>query len=292
MSERSTMPSRIGLVVHPSRDIERTLEAIGTWAAQHGVELVQIPRGSGERKVAEPGDPADCDLIVAVGGDGTMLAAMHAAAGVDRPVLGVACGSLGVLMTVSARYTTASLDRYAAGDWTRRLLPAVEAVPDGGPPVVAFNDVAITRRGQAQVTSAAAVDAVLYARFVGDGFVVSTPIGSSAYTLAAGGPLMAPGAEGFALTPLAPHGGSVPPLVIGDGSVLRLDVTPGYGGIRLEVDGRLMEQEPRSLEVRLRAAVATLVGFEGQEPLLSGLRRRGLISDSPRVLARDKRDVV
>ncbi|MEA2405788.1 MAG: kinase [Thermoleophilaceae bacterium] len=276
--------------MHPSRDIEQTLDAIGAWAEQSGVELVQVPVGDEKRQVAEPGDAAECDLIVAVGGDGTMLAAMHAAARVERPVLGVACGSLGVLMTVPARHTTASLERYAAGDWGRRLLPALEATPDGGPPMFAFNDLAIARRGQGQVASAVAVDAVLYARFVGDGFVVSTPVGSSAYTLAAGGPVLAPGAEGFVLTPLAAHGGSVPPLVIGDGSVLRVDVTPGYGGIRLEVDGRLMDEEPRSLEVRLRPAVVTLVAFDGQEPLLSGLRRRGLIADSPRVLARDKRE--
>jgi NAD+ kinase len=292
MAKRSTMPSRVGLVVHPSRDIETTLDAIRAWAARHGVELVQVPAGAEERQVADPGDAAECDLIVAVGGDGTMLAAMHAAARAERPVLGVACGSLGVLMTVPARHTSASLDRFAAGDWTRLELPALEAAPDGAPPLFAFNDLAIARRGQAQVASAASVDAVLYARFVGDGFVVSTPIGSSAYTLAAGGPVLAPGAEGFVLTPLAAHGGSVPPLVIGDGSVLRLDVTPGYGGIKLEVDGRLREQEPHSLEVRLRAAVVTLVAFDGQEPMLSGLRRRGLIADSPRMLARDKRDAV
>ncbi len=284
------MPSRIGLVVHPTRDVDRTLDAIADWAAEHGVELMQIRSRDDDRDVAPPGEPGNCDLVVAVGGDGTMLAALHVAAPAERPVMGIACGSLGVLMTVSAPHTTESLDRYASGDWAQQQLPALDAVLDGGDTVMAFNDVAVTRRGQAQVTSAAAVDGARYAAFAGDGFVVSTAIGSSAYTLAAGGPVLAPGADGFVITPLAPHGGSVPPLVIGADSVLRVEVKPGYGGIRLEVDGRLEEPQPEALEIRLRPKAATMVAFGGHEAFLAGLRRRGLIADSPRVVARERRE--
>ncbi len=284
------MPSRIGLVVHPTRDVDRTLGAIAAWAGAHGVELMQIRSGDDDRDVAPPGEPGNCDLVVAVGGDGTMLAALHVAAPAERPGMGIACGSLGVLMTVSGPHPTESLDRYVAGDWNRQHLPALDAVLDGGDTVMAFNDVAVTRRGQAQVTSAAAVDGARYAAFAGDGFVVSTAIGSSAYTLAAGGPVLAPGADGFVITPLAPHGGSVPPLVIGADSVLRVEVKPGYGGIRLEVDGRLEEPQPEALEIRLRPKAATMVAFGGHEAFLAGLRRRGLIADSPRVVARERRE--
>jgi NAD+ kinase len=191
---------------------------------------------------------------------------------------------------VAAPHTTESLERYVAGDWSRQDLPALEAVLDGGGRTMAFNDVAVTRRGQAQVASAAEVDGARYAAFAGDGFVVSTAVGSSAYTLAAGGPVLAPGADGFVITPLAPHGGSVPPLVIGADSVLTVAVTPGYGGIRLEVDGRLEEPQPQALDIRLRPKAASMVAFVGHEAFFAGLRRRGLIADSPRVVAREKRE--
>jgi NAD+ kinase len=161
---------------------------------------------------------------------------------------------------------------------------------DDSDPLVALNDVAITRQGQGQVATSAEVDGVLYARFVGDGFVVTTPLGSSGYTLAAGGPLLAPGGNAFALTPLAKHGGCVPALVIGAESRLVLEVEPGYGGVRLEHDGRPIEPEAEKLAITLRSEAATVVGLEGQQPILTGLRRKKLIMDSPRVLAREARD--
>jgi NAD+ kinase len=282
--------SRIGVVVHPSRSIDRALDGIRDWAGEHGVEVAQVALEGQEREVAEERDAADCDLVVAIGGDGTMLAAISAAAKAERPVLGVACGSLGVLTTVVAGDVGAALDRFAADEWEARNIPALVVVRDGDEELLAVNDIAITRRGQGQVMTSASVDGVLYARFVGDGFVVTTPIGSSGYTLAAGGPLLAPGGNAFALTPLASHGGSVPPLVIGAESELELDVEPGYGGIRFELDGRMMEPELERLTITLRSNTATVVLVDEAQSIISGLRRKKLIMDSPRVLARDERE--
>ena len=74
-------------------------------------------------------------------------------------------------------------------------------------------------------------------------------------------------------------------MVIGPGSELELEIRPGFGGARLEVDGQVAEERARSLTISLREGVATMVGFDGQEPLLAGLRRRRIIIDSPRVSA-------
>src|SRR5205807_2069756 len=82
---------RIGVVVHPSRDIDRPLRELRGWADGHDVAVVQVPIAGYERTVADPGEPAGCDLIVSIGGDGTMLAAIRAAVAVKLPVLGVAC---------------------------------------------------------------------------------------------------------------------------------------------------------------------------------------------------------
>ena len=279
--------SRIGVVAHPTRPIERALLGIREWAEQHGADVVQVPAFCRQKQVAEPGDPGDCGLIVAIGGDGTTLAAIHAGIETGRPVLGVACGSLGVLTSVSPSEVPRALERFSAGDWSPRSLPALEGVHDGREQMLAVNDIVVVRRGEGQIRLQVLVDSMLYARLAGDGCVVSTPLGSSAYGLSAGGPLLAPGTDAFAFTPLYAHGGVCPPLVVASGSELQILTNPGYGGVRLEVDGRPLDTQAEDLIVRLRPAVATVVGYDDQEQFVAGLRRRQIIADSPRFLAED-----
>jgi NAD+ kinase len=285
---------QLGLVVHPRREIGGALDAVGRWADGHGVRVVQVPAVGQARAVAEPGDAAACDLIVALGGDGTTLAALHAAAAVSKPVLGVACGSLGALTAVTADALAGALDRVAAGDWHARPLPALAvASAEDAEPLRAVNDFVIVRRGAGQVIADVRVDGQLFVRFAGDGLVVATALGSSAYTLAAGGPVLAPGGSGLVVTPLAPHGGCCPPLVAGPESTVEIRLDPGHGGARIEVDGQIRgEAAPlveRAFRVSLHADHATLVALGGEEPMLAGLRRRGVLADSPRIVARDVR---
>jgi NAD+ kinase len=208
------VPDCVGVVVHPSRDIERPLDRLRGWAADHGVSVVQVPVPGQQRSVAEPGDVSRCDLLVSIGGDGTMLATIRAAMAADRPVLGVTCGSLGVLTTVTADDLHTALDRFSAGDWIARRVPGLTVTRDDGPNLLAVNDVCVVRDGIGQVRVTSHVDGVLFTRLAGDGCIVSTALGSSAYGLAAGGPLLMPDADAYALTPLATHGGSRQPLVI------------------------------------------------------------------------------
>lgn len=88
---------RVGVVVHPRRDLDGALNALHAWAQACGAEVVQLPMPGIDREVAPTGAVEDCDAVIALGGDGTTLAALHAAAQADKPVLGVACGSLGAL---------------------------------------------------------------------------------------------------------------------------------------------------------------------------------------------------
>lgn len=281
--------SRIGVVAHPTRPIERALLEIREWAQRNGVDVVQVPAFCRQKQVAEQGDPDDCDLIVAIGGDGTTLAAIHAGIQAGRPVLGVACGSLGVLTSVSPSEVPRALERFSTGDWTPRALPGLEGVSEGSEPVLAVNDIVVVRKGEGQIRLQVMVDGALYARLAGDGGVVSTPLGSSAYALSAGGPLLAPGTNAFAFTPLYAHGGVCPPLVVASGSELQILINPGYGGARLEVDGQPLNTDGADLTVRVRPAVATVVAFDDQEQFVAGLRRRKIIADSPRFLAEDAR---
>jgi NAD+ kinase len=280
--------SRIGLVVHPSRNIDEPLTALRDWAAGANVEVAQVSVPMVQRHVADAVPAADCDVIVSIGGDGTTLAAIRVAADARRPVLGVACGSLGVLTTVAASSVRAALERLGRGEWSPAELPSLRIAREEGE-AYALNDVVVVRDGQGQVHASAYVDGALYARFVGDGCIVSTPLGSSAYALGAGGPLLSPEADVFLLTPLTVHGGFCPPLVLAAGSELRLETAAGHGGARLELDGQVAGPHPGTLTVRLRRASATLVTFADQEPLYARLRRRQVLMDSPRILAEDSR---
>jgi NAD+ kinase len=280
---------RVGLVVHPRRPLERALANLRRWADAHGTEVVQVPIAGQDRSVAPDGAAADCDLIVAMGGDGTTLAALHAGAAVGKPILGVACGSLGALTAVPASAVEQALDDVTAGRWHARTLPGLAVRPDGGAEQVALNDLVVVRRGAGQVVIGIEVDGELYVRFAGDGLVVATPQGSSAYTLAAGGPVLAPGSGSFVLTPLAAHGGCCPPLVVDRATPVAVTIEPGFLGARIELDGQAEALEAERLEIGWRPEHATLIRFDGAEGVLAGLRRRRIVLDSPRVLARDDR---
>jgi NAD+ kinase len=277
---------QLGLVVHPVREISRALNYIETWARAHNITVVQLQVPGPKRQVAPAGEGSHCDLIVAVGGDGTVLAAIRAAAAAGRPVLGVACGSVDALATVSVDELASALDRFQAGDWTPGTLPALSVGPPSAVGQLAFNDVVVVRATAGQVAVIVHVDGVLYGAFAGDGVIASTQLGSSAYALAAGGPLLLPGAQAYVVTPLAAHGGSLPPVVLGARSRLRIEVDAGHVGARVELDGQATDLGGLTLELELLADQATLVRFGNEEPYLSGLRRRRIVLDSPRMYFR------
>jgi NAD+ kinase len=280
---------RIGLVVHPSRAIAEPLETLREWAAARGVDVVQLEARDSRRSVAPIGAVAACDLVVAIGGDGTVLTALRAAAPQGTPVLGVACGSLGALSAVTATELDDALAAFEAGSWSRRSLPALEAFVDGEKVAWAINDFVLVRRNLGQLLVDVTVGDELYARMAGDGVIVATALGSSAYSMAAGGPIVVAGTEAFVVTPLLTHGGCAPPLVVRSGVEVTLDATPGFGGFDIEVDGHIQEIDGTRFVVRLTESMATLVSIGEPGLGLKALRYRGLIADSPRVLARDER---
>jgi len=278
---------RVGVVVHPTRPVLDALEVVEGWTTDHGVELVQISAGQ-QPPVAAPGEVGANDLIVAIGGDGTILKALHASSGKRTPVLGVAYGSLGALTAVPVDALWAALDRFAAGEWRARELPALAIRADEARIACAVNDLVVARGRGTQLLLDVCVDGELYARLAGDGVVVATPLGSSAYSMAAGGSLLADGAEAFVCTPLAMHGGCAPPLVIGGGGEVTLEVHPGHSGFYVDVDGFAVETDARQFAVTRGHPYATLVALDDARTSFPALRARGLLADSPRVLGQDR----
>lgn len=276
--------------MHPTRELDRVLADVRDWAAAHGIDVGQVRIGGQSRQVADPVEPDACDLLIAVGGDGTTLAALHAGAPTGRPVLGLACGSIGVLTSVVATETGAALEAVEQGRWTAVDVPALDLAWDDDHAQVAINDLVVIRDGPGQALVTVTLDAELYAHVAGDGVVVATPLGSSAYTMAAGGPLLGPATAGMVVTPLAPHAGSCPPLVAAAESQIKLTLQPGFGGARFEVDGRATAAQAGDVEIGMRPAYAKRVELAHEESRLAGLRRRGLVTDSPRVLVREGRE--
>jgi NAD+ kinase len=282
--------ARLALVVHPTREIAETVETLERWAAEHSVEVVQIPAvGESVREIAATGELTEGDLVVALGGDGTVLAALRAAAPLDAPVLGVACGSLGALTAMAADRVEEALDRVLAGDWSPHRLPALAVNAAGAGEHWSVNDFVVARRGAGQVVANVSVDGELYVRLAGDGVIVATALGSTAYSMAAGGPVLAPDTPAVVCTPVAMHGGSAPPLVVPATSTVQVTVHPSFAGFDVELDGHIYPMDATEFSVSLEENRVTLVSFGNVGMRISGLRERRLITDSPRVLARDDR---
>src|SRR5271163_4835915 len=159
---------RVGVMVHPTRPVDEALVLLRAWTSEHGVELVQVPAGE-QPTVAPAGTVGACDLLVALGGDGTVLKALHTGAKTHTPVLGVAYGSLGALAAVPYTGLPGALDRFAAGDWFAGRLHALCLRADERELAWAVNDVVFVRRGSTQLVLDVYLGDELYARLAGDG---------------------------------------------------------------------------------------------------------------------------
>jgi NAD+ kinase len=176
-----------------------------------------------------------------------------------------------------------------AGDWVEHRLPVLSIQLPDGRSEWAVNDFVAVRHGAGQLIATVSVDNELYVRMAGDGVIVATALGSSAYSMAASGPLLTYGTPAFVCTPLAMHGGSAPPLVVPATSALHLQLQPGFAGFEIELDGHEYPSNELEYTLTLAGDKATLVRLGPPSLGLTALRDRRLITDSARVLARDAR---
>jgi NAD+ kinase len=178
------------------------------------------------------------DLVIAVGGDGTMLYASRLVAGRDLPLLGINRGRLGFLADITPGEMLRRLDEVLAGEYDEEHRLMLEAtIDDGGPPrrTLALNDVVLQKRDTGRMLDFENwVNGVYVNTHAGDGLVIATPTGSTAYALSGGGPIVHPSLEAITLVPICPHTLSDRPIVI-------------RGDSRIEV--RLLERPDTSAEV-------------------------------------------
>ena len=184
------------------------------------------------------------DLLIVVGGDGTLLAVARDAGRRPVPILGVNQGALGFLAEVAPDELDAVLGRVLSGDFdvVTRMRLRVRAMREGEErlQVLALNDAVITRSDLSRMIHLETFsDGQAITTYRGDGLIVATPTGSTAYTLSAGGPILMPGSRVFALTPICPHALSQRPVVLSDSTRLEIRVFPREGNAHLTIDGQV-----------------------------------------------------
>ena len=183
------------------------------------------------------------DLLVLLGGDGTILRALHRMGGAVPPVFGINLGSLGFLTGVHSEEWPRAVESIAAGDFrlSARTQLRVELERDGriAESFTGLNDAVVSRGQHSQLIKVEVrVDGEELCVYNADGLIVATPTGSTAYSMSAGGPLLLPGSACFVITPICPHVLTNRSTVVADTARLELRLTGGGPGVTVNVDGQ------------------------------------------------------
>ncbi|OGD20694.1 MAG: transposase [Candidatus Aminicenantes bacterium RBG_16_63_16] len=235
---------RAGIVVKPhAKGIEKTLRSLIQYLKAK--RITPVLEDVAARKLLQKGGlsrdelPGQVDLVIVLGGDGTLLSVAHLAA-VDRvPVVGVNLGRLGFLTEVPLDEIFITLDAFLAGDRgivsPRLLLKASSR----GKTFMCLNDVVINKGAMARMIQIAIqIDGREIAALKSDGLIIATPTGSTAYSLSAGGPIVQPYVPALVLSPICPHALSFRPMVVSSDSKVKLQLLTAGEEVYLTLDGQ------------------------------------------------------
>lgn len=186
----------------------------------------------------EVGMQSEEAVMVCYGGDGTLLEGVHRLNGVDIPVIGINGGHLGFLALAPRENIKEVFEGIAGGNLNleQRDLLCIEGL--GEEALYALNEVSIQRLGASMISIDAAINNNPVATYNGDGVILSTPTGSTAYSLSAGGPILAPSCHSFLLTPLAPHNLTMRPIIMPDSSAVTLHINTRNNEASISADNR------------------------------------------------------
>jgi NAD+ kinase len=255
---------RVGVLVKPNQpEALQTICRLAEWCSGRGIKVAGGPRLQRERIEAETGCTVEslaheelvrgADLFVVLGGDGTMIGAARMVGDAETPVLGVNFGTLGYLADFTVEDMIPALESVLAGDYTidRRLMLSA-TVERGGRQQMhdrVLNDVVISKSALARIIEIEThIDKKFVNRFRADGLIISTPTGSTAYNLSAGGPVVYPSMNAVVITPICPHTLSNRPLVVADDAEFELVLKTPREEVALTLDGQVgmpLEYEDR-----------------------------------------------
>jgi NAD+ kinase len=274
---------RVGVVGHRGYDdLEAILAHLTSLAPTLGLALAFEPElhdlvPQSERLTS----PEGLDCVVTLGGDGTLLRGARWLGDHEVPLLGVNLGRLGFLTSCSGAEAADALERFAAGAYTaeKRMGLVAHAINGGGvtaSPLRALNDIVLHKGGFARVLRfSVMIDGNPVGAYSGDGVVISTPTGSTAYSLSAGGPVVYPTLESIVLTPVSPHTLAVRPLVLAPDAEIRVRAEDGPEELLVTVDGQVGTtfSGGHTLVIRRAPTSVRIVRFAGSS-FFSVLRRK------------------
>jgi NAD+ kinase len=264
---------KFAIVVNVSRETALDLaRKLGFWFNERGIEYV-FEAQSAEKLQTEKSLPIEelskhCDVFVSLGGDGTLLFTSHYA--VTKPVIGVNVGYLGFLTEFTQDEMFGAIEKVLNGTYSihnRLQLEASLAVNNEMQRFKALNDVVIEKGTYPRIpTFVIKLDGELLSSYRADGIIIATSTGSTAYSMSAGGPIIAPKSSVFVITPICPHMLTVRPIVISDDKVIEVFVDAPDGEFPLNCDGHfgkfLAPQEV--VIVKKSAEVINLVANENR----------------------------
>lgn len=211
-------------------------EALARWLNEANGTVTIEPR----QTISEKELPMRCDVIIALGGDGTMLCAARMVGHHGIPILGVNLGKLGFLAEVSVDEMQGCIDRIIEDDVSveeRMVLKAT--TPNDSTTYHGLNEVVVDKGASPRVIDLETyVNDEYLVTFAADGIIVTTPTGSTAYSLASGGPIVVPQSDVITINPIAPHTLTARPVVVPDESIIRVVVSTGSKPVHVTADGQ------------------------------------------------------
>ena len=264
------MVKKIGIIARPRReDIARVVPPLVEWLRSHGATVLcdsetgdcvgALPTKTLKREEL----PACVDLLIVLGGDGTLLSAARLAADRGVPILAVNLGGLGFLTTVSQDEVYSILEEVFSGKYrvSERVMLEAEIVRDGTVirRQIALNDAVLNKAALSRIMDLELrVDGEYVTTYKADGLILSTPTGSTAYSLAAGGPIVYPAVPSFVITPICPHTLTNRPLVIPDSVTIDVGFKTEDNLVFLTLDGQVGVELDRGDHLRVRKAAEKL----------------------------------
>ncbi len=262
------MIQKVGVVSKPSRfDIPPIAVKLVEWLDRRGArtELDEVTagylnRGGGFNRDSPPGD---LDLMIVLGGDGTLLSVARGIGARETPIMAVNLGGLGFMMTTGPEELIPQLERVFAGDYAekRRRVLSTEIIRGQKTfgRYYALNDIVINKAAMARLLLLDAfVDDDFVCKYRADGLIISTPTGSTAYSLSAGGPVIYPSVAAICVTPICPHTLTNRPVLLPDTSTVDVVLQGGDEDSFLTVDGQVGVSLELHDRIRTRLASHTV----------------------------------
>ena len=279
-----------GLIANGSKPRARELvEDLAREFEQHGIAAKFETRTAALAGKESSGTAVElavcCELLVVLGGDGTILQVLHELGDARCPIFGINLGSLGFLTSSSSADWQKAAACVIAGDYvlTERTVLTVELIRDGEVLTTrhALNDAVISRGELSRLIKlVVSIDGKCLTEYNADGLIVATPTGSTAYSLSAGGPVLTPDSGVFVVTPICPHVLTMRPVIVSDESRIEITPAPGERDVFVTLDGQQSEPVRAGDILRItkaphRLALAMLPGMSFFEVLRQKLKWSG-----------------